>query len=229
MFADVLYTMAEAAGLVLGAVGLAALFSTCVECFDYVHTAKSYEKDRNILHARLQIEKVRLWWWGQVLGLHKREKAPKGLLNVPAIRAAVENNLEVICQIFDDEKELIARYGLRQAESENENRGTVAVRDDIGPAARLRASFGIKSSCYSQEISLKLRARWAIHDKTKFVLLVQDLKALIDGLHDVTPASKPTSRLLVKREIESIQDCEALELLQEASEIEYQGMCFNSG
>ena len=35
----------EPAGLTLGVVGLASLFSTCMECFDYIQLSRSFGKD----------------------------------------------------------------------------------------------------------------------------------------------------------------------------------------
>jgi len=37
--------MAEAAGLVLGAVGVVGLFTTCIECFDIVIKGKNFSEE----------------------------------------------------------------------------------------------------------------------------------------------------------------------------------------
>jgi hypothetical protein len=43
--------MAEAAGLVLGVLGVAGLFSTCIECFDIVVAGKNFSEDYEQLCA----------------------------------------------------------------------------------------------------------------------------------------------------------------------------------
>ena len=59
----------EAVWLGVGAVALAGLFSTCLECFDYVDTAKNFERDSEILVGKLLIQRTRLRRWGELLGL----------------------------------------------------------------------------------------------------------------------------------------------------------------
>ena len=56
-------------GGVLGAVGLAALFSTCVDCFGYFKASQNRERDYDILMVKLDVEKFRLLHWGSTVGL----------------------------------------------------------------------------------------------------------------------------------------------------------------
>jgi hypothetical protein len=56
-------------GEALGAIGLAALFSTCVECFGYFRGSQRMEKDCEIFMVKLDIEKSRLLVWGNSVGL----------------------------------------------------------------------------------------------------------------------------------------------------------------
>lgn len=48
--------MAEAAGLVLGILGVAGLFSTCIECFDIVVAGKNFSEDYEQLFALVSSE-----------------------------------------------------------------------------------------------------------------------------------------------------------------------------
>jgi len=43
----------EFAGLARSSVALASLFSTCIECFDDVDIARNYERDFEVLAAKL--------------------------------------------------------------------------------------------------------------------------------------------------------------------------------
>jgi hypothetical protein len=70
------------------------------------------------------------------------------------------------------------------------------------------------------------RARWAIHDRNKFILLIQDLKDLIDGLNAITPNTTSRHKRMVQRGLESLCDPEALELVREAMEDDYPGMIY---
>jgi len=76
----------------------------------------------------------------------------------------------------------------------------------------------------SDDVGVRGRARWAIHDRNKFTLLIQDLKDLIDGLNAITPNTTSRHKRMVPRGLESLCDPEALELVQEATEDDYPGM-----
>jgi hypothetical protein len=54
--------MAEA-GLVIGAVSFAGLFTNCVDCFEYVQLGRSFGRDYQRALLRLDIVKLRLSRW----------------------------------------------------------------------------------------------------------------------------------------------------------------------
>jgi hypothetical protein len=61
--------MAEIIGLVASGMTIAGLFKICVEAFDLIQTGRHQELDVKKLTLRLNIEKCRLYTWGQVMGL----------------------------------------------------------------------------------------------------------------------------------------------------------------
>jgi len=76
----------------------------------------------------------------------------------------------------------------------------------------------------SDDVGVRGRAHWAIHDRNKFTPLIQDLKDLIDGFNAITPNTTSRHKRMVQRGLESLCDPEALELVQEATEDDYPGM-----
>ena len=60
---------AEVAGLTVGAVVLASLFSTCIECFDYLKSTQDFRRDYRLLLVKLDLEKTRLLIWGNAVGI----------------------------------------------------------------------------------------------------------------------------------------------------------------
>ena len=59
--------MAEPIGLAIGVVGLAGLFSTCVECMDYISLGRDYGKDYELSLMKTILLKARLNAWGESL------------------------------------------------------------------------------------------------------------------------------------------------------------------
>lgn len=60
--------MAEAIGLVVGFVGLAGLFSTCVDCFKLVQVYDSRSSDYEILQTMLDNQQFHFMAWGKACG-----------------------------------------------------------------------------------------------------------------------------------------------------------------
>jgi hypothetical protein len=60
------------AGLALSAVSVAALFTTCVDCFNIVVSAREFGRDYELLCTELSLQKLRLFLWGESVGLASR-------------------------------------------------------------------------------------------------------------------------------------------------------------
>lgn len=218
----------EFAGLTIGSVALASLFSTCIECFDYVDLARHYERDFEVLAAKLQIEKIRLWLWGSMVGLSTSQENVTQTLILPQLEPFVRENLNIIFRIFLDSEDLSNRYGLTSTgvagDIDQQKRGEAS-----GPSSKTRVQALLPASLPDSkrrpdDVGVCGRARWAIHDKTKFTLLIQDLKDMIDGLNAITPNTTSRHKRMVQREFQSLSDPESLELIKEATEDDYPGM-----
>ena len=176
---------------------------------------------RTTLKSWLQIEKIRLLIWGSLVGLDGLASKCVGPLTL-YIEAGVS------LQIFANSKELVSRYGL-QAREDADATCPLQLLSTPGSVSspRIKAMlsvFSISDEANQSGIDIRERARWAIHDRSKFVLLVQDLKDLIDGLNAITPNMVARHKRMVKREIESVRDPETLALVQSATEHDYPGM-----
>ena len=60
------------AGLTLSAISVVAVFSTCIDCFNIVAAAKDFGHDYELLCTALSIQKLRLFLWGESVGLASR-------------------------------------------------------------------------------------------------------------------------------------------------------------
>jgi hypothetical protein len=52
--------MGEVAGLVIRAMSLAGVFTSCVDCFEYVQVSRNFGKDYNISVLKLDVLKLKL-------------------------------------------------------------------------------------------------------------------------------------------------------------------------
>ena len=208
--------MAEILGAVASSMTLAALFKTCIEAFDLIQTSRHQEGDFKKLKLRLNIEKCRLYIWGDLMGLTNTSDAqqdrPIDGVRFPEV---VRDILETVFELFDDSLKIKEKYGCRQANSDD-----TLDSDQNGPVRSLAASFSnfaIRPSPYPQPSRIIQKFIWVIHDRKKFGILVAEIKDLVDSLQGITTPSVPIARQQrkIKERIIDIHDAETLSLIAE--------------
>ena len=210
--------MAEAAGLAVGLVSLAGLFGSCIQCFDMVQLGRARNRDFEILHTKLDNQKVRFMIWGQAIGLDDVTNARGAWSSKTAKRLAIQSTMHTIMSIFKESGGLVNRYGLhRQAVTP----GILAATGNNGSALRRtfwRFHGRLRLRNEASRASHGSIARWVITDQKKFLDLVKDLRELIDDLESFARSGEMETRqrMIVSYEIEEIPDVASLELVQEA-------------
>ncbi|KAI4524936.1 hypothetical protein K525DRAFT_291374 [Schizophyllum commune Loenen D] len=229
----------EVAGLVIGATSILALWETCVQVFDIVVSGQHYGMDSEIARVKLEVERVRLLMWGQAVGLSSVRLPEEGVpspgpchprLGRPEVTDAVMRILGCIHHLFKDTDALQRRYGLQRTSE----RSSVSAVLDISPennassATILESVFKKayaslqKSSRRNNRITtLRKRAHWAILDKTKFSLLVQEIRAFNDSLSALFPDVSTETQDSLRQDIEASDEIASLRLLQQASANDY--------
>ena len=219
--------MAEVAGVVLGAVGVAGLFSACVDVFELVKICHTREHSLEILTTKLGNQKARFVIWGRTMGLDKAQEGGghDARLDEPVRRDSVMRTMKLIIKLFDESDVLTERYGLRKWEdvlgfgSALDYRPENAVwRDMFRRAQRKLGRLKRKNDAMPAKVPATLR--WAIVDQDRFLKLVNDLRDLVDDLESMTrfPDIAERRRRIVAYEVESISDVASLEAVMEAGE-----------
>jgi len=124
--------MAEVAGLVLGAAGVAALvgvFKDCVDLFSLISAAQSLGRDYELLQVKLDVEKTLFLQWSERVRLlnycelsgkvklveHIYDKQ----LDDRSASITVTKILQSIQALLTESKSLMQRYGLTQAKNQS--------------------------------------------------------------------------------------------------------------
>jgi len=173
--------MAEPAGLALGIVALASLFTTCVELVDYFQLSKSYEYDYTTACLKLSLLKSRLHTWGHALqqGADScqldEELGHQRSLEGTLIRASLHG----IADIIGSAESLKDKYGLSSRKSAVVHSGRIDP-----PISRKSQCFGLSRIRMS---SVRRTTTWVIRDKQKFDNLINDLEFFISNLEVIWP------------------------------------------
>ncbi|KAH8798110.1 prion-inhibition and propagation-domain-containing protein [Hyaloscypha sp. PMI_1271] len=208
------------AGLALSAISVAALFTTCIECFDIIVAGKNFSEDYEQLCALFSLQRARFGLWGESVGLvpnpHGHRLRYDKSLDRPDIRPGVERVLNNIKSLLEEAGKVDERYGLTsnipQGSEVSTSRGL-----DIFKGSFERFKSRIRK--HQKETSAWKVTRWAIHDAEKFEGMLNRLKEFVDGLESITKSlgllREQHERL--QQEIESISDTQSLRLLRDAS------------
>ncbi|KUJ14769.1 uncharacterized protein LY89DRAFT_122019 [Mollisia scopiformis] len=208
------------AGLALSAVSVAALFTTCIECFDIVVAGKNFSEDYEQLCTLFSLQRVRFGLWGESVGLipspHDGRKVRYNKnLDRSDIRPGLDRTLHNIKSLLDQASQVDDRYGNKSPPPGwdlSTSRGLNVFKTSFE-----RFKTNIKR--HQKKTSAWKVTRWAIHDADKFEALINRLKDFVDGLESITKSlgllEEQHTRL--QQEIESISDTESLRLLRDAS------------
>jgi hypothetical protein len=159
---------AEAAGLAMGVITIASLFTTCIELLDYFELGKNYLYDYELACAKVNLLHKRLSNWGCATRIQDLSDEYSSFSEL-AKHDAVKNSLLKLSAILSNTEGLRKKYDLRPVS---------------------QAISGTKKQSRSErwaDWSLQLRRRttWSIRDRAKFDRFIDDISFLIDNLEKV--------------------------------------------
>ncbi|OCK93344.1 uncharacterized protein K441DRAFT_661650 [Cenococcum geophilum 1.58] len=95
--------------------GLAQLFSTCVECFGLIHPSKDWDHMQRLLIAQLGIQQARLLVWGDNLGICDTGNSRDPRLDDHEYRLNIEQALQSIIDrpVYTDRATQFEKHGLK--------------------------------------------------------------------------------------------------------------------
>ncbi|RPA80486.1 hypothetical protein BJ508DRAFT_130023 [Ascobolus immersus RN42] len=224
--------MADTVSFAIGLVGLASIFTSCVDAFNLFKSAQNFPNSIQILLVKLDIEKTRLLAWGEKTGIFEENIHHHSLDNADSLQL-FERILKSVQMLLTDAQALRSQYGVQSEESTQKlssppaallSSGSMQLlkrsreRFFIRNASRLLGSLGSQS-----EVGMGRRTLWAIHDERRFEGLLVHLRELIDGLYELPELLriKEASDIAMVTEIALIPDISTLRLVEEASEASY--------
>ncbi|KAF7512236.1 hypothetical protein GJ744_002398 [Endocarpon pusillum] len=203
--------MADVAGLIVGTVALASLFTTCIELFECFELGKHYAYDYQLACTKVALLKTRFSTWGVSLGIDKPGyEHPALRQHWTAEQEVISRSLYSIKEIFENTSLLAEKYRLtprrswtfRSVVSHQVNQLPSGPENSTNPK-RLATAWAV----------LKKRTVWAIHDKQRFDSFIQDLSFLMENLEKVAGRTiMSTPEQVAERPIRSALE-KGLELL----------------
>ncbi|KXG45682.1 uncharacterized protein PGRI_034490 [Penicillium griseofulvum] len=191
--------MAEAFGIVSGAVGIAGIFTTCLECFEYVQIGRHFGQDSQTSHLMLSGLKLRLSRWGEAVHLYTDPQLGHPEATQDDLQLAKNTLYQILVLMSDSEK--VSRKFRLSAKSEGDSSTLQGspTQTSIDRLMREQARRRQKGT------SLVKIASWALYNKSHLTSLVDAIAKLIDFLEKTFPAPEVQSSL-AQSEIREICD-----------------------
>ncbi|KAK6540704.1 hypothetical protein TWF694_008096 [Orbilia ellipsospora] len=208
--------MAEPFGIVSGALSVAAIFTTCVDCFNYVQLGRRFGKDYQTSLLTLNVVQLRLSRWGEAINIYNDPQLGNPNATKKEVQAAKDVLLQILL-LFADTEKLSKKFKLEATRSEDLS---VYSATDIDPVVMSLANKMRDLAFRRQkDASLLKVTRWALYNRQKFRELISDITTLVDGLEELFPPPAQQVERLAKQEFSEV-DCkeQELSLLENASE-----------
>jgi hypothetical protein len=206
--------MAEPFGIAAGAVNIAAAFTACVDCFEYVQFGRHFGRDFQTNLLTLNCARLRLTRWGQAVNVYEDPKLSRPDTKPTEIQTVNDTLLQILV-LFANTEKISKKYKLSAKAEEDLS---VLGPDDADPAV-----MAINNKM--KELAIRRRkgtsvlkiASWALYHRSELRELIADITSLINNIETLFPL--PQSQItLVKQETAAIHDRNALGMVESAAQ-----------
>lgn len=206
--------MSEPFGVVAGAIGIAAAFTACVDCFSYIQFGRHFGRDFQTDLISLNCARLRLSRWGQAVNIYNDPKLGRPEATATEIQTA-KDTLMQIPVLFDHSAKVSNKYELSARAGEDLTPfSAIDMDSDYLEVENKMKRLAIKRQKGTHLLKL---TSWALYHRSNLKELIENIAALVANLETLFPA--PQTRIeLVREEVAEISDKRSLELVEEAAE-----------
>lgn len=211
--------MAEAAGLTVGVIGLASLFTTCIECIDYISLARNQGQDYEKFIWKLDLLKARLRAWGESLLVTQEGNENAALRDRwREEQDTVGNCLVGIKSILEDARQMDSRYGRKPLPPDQRSASSPQERRP-NPFRQIETSIKAKIGLRQVNISASKMTCWAARGKKKSDSIITDLSFYMGGLEALSDRLQVSGlrQRFLEAEVQTVTNTDGNHLMNQAS------------
>lgn len=201
--------MAEVFGIVSGAAGIAALFTACIDCFDYVQAGRHLNRDYQTERLKLECARYRLARWGTATNVDA-DPAFKNVCKDQEQISLAGELLRQIIVLFRDTTGISDRYKdarFRPNTCGTSEAGATEVDADPGEVSSSMRKMSDKLKALttkrSKGVGLGKRTTWAVYHSDELRRLSEDIVGLLDQLEAIIKAPDD-QKLLVQSDVQEL-------------------------
>lgn len=175
----------EPVGLAVGVLGLAGLFSSCMDAVERFDSWRNFTDESRSLGTHLEAEKLRLKIWGAAVGFDNGAVSPDHheALDDPQLASTIHEHLLIIKKLCT-----------------NVDNTVLPVPGSSVGHAKLAPVLGrIQAQQNTQSDLTRNRLKWVLRDRVKCMAQIEMLGVLVQDLHNLVPPGGTNCTLVAAR------------------------------
>lgn len=207
--------MSDPFGIFAGGLGLATVFTACVDCFTYIQQGRNFGRDYQTYLISLECTKLRLVRWGQSVNILSDPTLGRPNASSQEI-SIVRDALGQILLLFADVEKIQKKYLPTEETSESALQKTTPKDDGLLRIQTLTKKMKEMALKRQKEMTVLGTASWALHNKNELAGLVSSITSLLDNIERLFPVPLvqgiPAPGQTEGLEIQNLQTERAIEL-----------------
>ncbi|KAF1994245.1 hypothetical protein P154DRAFT_417187, partial [Amniculicola lignicola CBS 123094] len=176
--------MAEAFGLAAGAINIAQVFTTVVDCFGYVELGRKFGRDFQSDLITLRLLSLRLSRWGSAVRIYDDPKLGNPTTSEYELKLAKETLFQILV-LFSDSEKKCKKFRLGASAGDLSTYSSADIKEPT--LATLDNKMREMATKRQKGTSLLKKTSWALYDKETLERLVGGISTLLENLEKLYP------------------------------------------
>lgn len=188
--------MAEPFGIVSGAVGIASVFTTCVDCFNYVQLGRHFGRDYQTSALELQLMQLRVSRWGQAVDVYDDPQLGNPKATTQELQTAKDTLFQILTLFASTEK----TSNDFKLSSGSKSGDLLVFEPRPDDKALLVLGNRMKDLAVKRQkgASLLKTTKWALYSGAEFQRVIDSITRLMEALEKAFPAPERQAALVAE-------------------------------
>jgi Prion-inhibition and propagation len=200
--------MAELAALVIGGVSLATIFTTCIDCFEYVQIGRQFGDRYSRCLLQIQVLKLRLSQWAAAVNQLEPIAGEEDVKTVQVILADITN-------LFAQAENISIQFKRSKPEKAQIFNDQTDLEPDVDSLCQEMGRLALRRQ---QRAGFRQKTKWALYKHKEFDDLISAVTKHVESLEALYISVSQAQQQLRCEDAKALEAETELKLLEEVAE-----------